>query len=324
MSPTMPRFLSALCICVCLTASQVLAGGAIRIAVKERATVRGEKVLLGDIARFQPADGERVRRMKRLEVASSPPPGRTATLSDRFLMYRLYAELKREEGIKVKIPKQLLVERECVTIGVGQQKRIFRQYVLEHASWPPEKIHFERIRVAYPIRLPSGRVDWEVKGPARVRAGDLSVVVVFRVDGVPQRKISLSGRISVDQCVVKAARALRAGTVLTAEDLFTVTERRIRPAGNVFGSSEGLMGMRITRGLRAGEPVTKQMVEPVPLVLKGRRVLIKAENEQIRITTFGKALQDGARGDQIRVVNLSSGKEIHATVKGPGQVEVFF
>ncbi|MBW1863855.1 MAG: flagella basal body P-ring formation protein FlgA [Deltaproteobacteria bacterium] len=57
---------------------------------------------------------------------------------------------------------------------------------------------------------------------------------------------------------------------------------------------------------------------------KGKRVLIKAENGLIRVTTLGKTLEDGRAGDEVRVINISSGKEIFATVKGPGLVLVSF
>jgi flagella basal body P-ring formation protein FlgA len=60
------------------------------------------------------------------------------------------------------------------------------------------------------------------------------------------------------------------------------------------------------------------------MVTKGSQVIICAENDAIKITTHGKVLEDGRAGDQIRVMNTSSGKEIYAEVKGPGLVEVTF
>jgi flagella basal body P-ring formation protein FlgA len=53
-------------------------------------------------------------------------------------------------------------------------------------------------------------------------------------------------------------------------------------------------------------------------------VLVRAGTDLISVTTNGKVMEDGRLGEEVRVLNMSSGKEIFATVKGPGQVEVIF
>ena len=57
---------------------------------------------------------------------------------------------------------------------------------------------------------------------------------------------------------------------------------------------------------------------------KGGRVVIKAENKNLLITAMGKAMEKGCIGDYIRVMNISSGKEIIAMVKRTDLVEVQF
>ena len=60
------------------------------------------------------------------------------------------------------------------------------------------------------------------------------------------------------------------------------------------------------------------------MVKKGKRVIIKAMNQSMQLSTLGKVLEDGKAGDQVKVMNISSGREILATVEGPGIVQVFF
>ena len=66
------------------------------------------------------------------------------------------------------------------------------------------------------------------------------------------------------------------------------------------------------------------MFEVPPAVEKGDRVVIKAENNELLITASGKALEEGCVGDQIRVLNVSSGREIIATITTTDLVEVKF
>ena len=93
---------------------------------------------------------------------------------------------------------------------------------------------------------------------------------------------------------------------------------------DVLTSLEEAVGKKAVRAIQAGQPIAAQMVEDPPAVKKGSRVLVRARNDQIHVTTHGKVMEDGRLGDEVRVLNLSSGREIFATVKGPSQVEVTF
>ena len=85
-----------------------------------------------------------------------------------------------------------------------------------------------------------------------------------------------------------------------------------------------VVGKRSVRNIQAGQVITNSMIENPPMIKKGNRVLIRAESPEILITTQGKVLEDGCFGDQVRVENISSGKEIFAVVSGPGLVEINF
>jgi flagella basal body P-ring formation protein FlgA len=92
----------------------------------------------------------------------------------------------------------------------------------------------------------------------------------------------------------------------------------------VLTDPEEAVGKKAVRSIQAGQSITSQMVEDPPAVKKGSRVLVRARTDLISVTTQGKVMEDGRLGDEVRVLNLSSGKEIFATVKSPGQVEVIF
>jgi flagella basal body P-ring formation protein FlgA len=98
----------------------------------------------------------------------------------------------------------------------------------------------------------------------------------------------------------------------------------LKPDTNVLTSFEEAIGKTSVRPIQAGNVILSRMIEIPPLVTKGDRVLIKAESDEIRITTMGEVLEDGRSGDQVRVININSGKEISAKVTGPGLVEVYF
>jgi flagella basal body P-ring formation protein FlgA len=103
-----------------------------------------------------------------------------------------------------------------------------------------------------------------------------------------------------------------------------VKEDQLRPQNHFITNVADIIGMRPVSGIQAGQQITSRMIETPPVVEKGNRVTIRAENHEIKLVTLGHVLEDGRAGDQIRVKNVGSGKEIIATVVGPGVVEVYF
>jgi flagella basal body P-ring formation protein FlgA len=58
------------------------------------------------------------------------------------------------------------------------------------------------------------------------------------------------------------------------------------------------------------------------LVARNSTVTIVLQTGYLRLTAQGKAIEDGAKGDTIRVTNLQSKKTIEAVVAGPDFVTV--
>ena len=114
------------------------------------------------------------------------------------------------------------------------------------------------------------------------------------------------------------------GQLITIDDIQISAENSRRVRKNAVTEISDTVGKRAVRRIQAGQIILSNMIEYPPLIKKGGRVLIKAENDEIRITATGKALENGKSGEQVRVINITSGKEIFATVTGPGVVEVFF
>ena len=297
----------------------------LEIRVKEQAMVQGDTVCLGDIASFSPSDDRRVKDLSEIEISSSPYPGNTIRISERLFLYKISSSISGMDDIEINAPKNLLVSRSAQFITAARLEEIFREYVLDHSPWPSEKLIFERISTPGEIALPEGGLQWEIQEKRNNNfLGNVSLLLDFWVDGRQIRKVPVSGRIGMSQEVVKAARRIVPGELISKEDLMLVTEERLKPDVNAVTSLEEAIGKTSVRPIQAGNVILSRMIETPPLVTKGDRVLIKAESDEIMITATGKVLEDGRSGDQVRVINVNSGKEISAKVTGPGLVEVYF
>jgi flagella basal body P-ring formation protein FlgA len=302
----------------------------LEIRIRDHVSVKGASLYLGDAASFDPVHDARIERLRAIALASSPSPGRTLILSSRYLISALAAAVPDTTDIRFKLPETMSVHREAQLVSVEEMTEIFKQHVLQNGAWPEQKLHFEKIRVNGPVTLPHGDLSWEVKERGSTDyLGDVALLICFMVDGTLVRKVPLTGRVSLERPVIKTSRNIAAGQILEEQDLTVVTER-------IFGSGKDLLmekgeaaGKRALRSLDAGQRVERKTIEDPPLVKKGERVRIEARSarglaDQIRVTTMGRVLQDGRAGEQVKVINLMSGKEIYATVNQAGTVAVSF
>jgi flagella basal body P-ring formation protein FlgA len=95
------------------------------------------------------------------------------------------------------------------------------------------------------------------------------------------------------------------------------------PATALTRASEAI-GMQTGQPIRAGEVILPRMLKGKPAVRRGDRLVLVAESANLKVETIARALEDGYQGDQIRVVNSNSGKELYGRVVAPRQVAVDF
>ena len=113
--------------------------------------------------------------------------------------------------------------------------------------------------------------------------------------------------------VLAAARTLPAGTVITAADLRAVDGSR---TGITDPSAAIGMQTRIT--IYEGRPLHGSMLQPPRLVNRNQMLRLTFQRGALRIVTEGRALDDAAAGDVIRVMNMASRSTVSARIAADG------
>jgi len=85
-----------------------------------------------------------------------------------------------------------------------------------------------------------------------------------------------------------------------------------------------VLGKRTTLSINRYETLRKSMVEEPPLIRKGDRVLLLVESPFFRITALGESKEEGRRGERVKMLNLSSKKEVYGRVLDSKTVEIDF
>jgi flagella basal body P-ring formation protein FlgA len=115
---------------------------------------------------------------------------------------------------------------------------------------------------------------------------------------------------------------MAAGEVIGESDVELLPIRADRLDRNAATSPAQLVGMTPARGLRAGRAVKVSEVHAPLLVSKGALVTMTVNAPGLTLTATGRALDDGADGEIVRVLNVQSKRTVEGVVVGQNQIRI--
>lgn len=182
------------------------------------------------------------------------------------------------------------------------------------------------VRLLQPLQeqtLPAGRVelaDGDIAG--RLPRAEVAVPVRLQVDGRPIRTLTVRFALRDERSVLSYAEAYAARSTGDAVRVQTARVDMTCCAGEPVADAQQLAGLRLKRGVRAGQPVLAGDFEALPDVQAQRPVAIEAAFGQVRLTAPGTALGDGRIGEKVAVRAESSGEIVQARVVAKQKVAV--
>jgi len=117
---------------------------------------------------------------------------------------------------------------------------------------------------------------------------------------------------------VVPARTIRPNQIITEMDVTFA-------AGDLvtgFGRLSDVIGQEARIALYAGRPILVGDIGPPAIITRNQIVSLRYHANGISISTEGRALERGAVGDRIRVMNLGSRATIFGQVLGDGTIQV--
>jgi flagella basal body P-ring formation protein FlgA len=175
----------------------------------------------------------------------------------------------------------------------------------------------------FALQLPGGagavQVDEVASDPSKRR---FAARLVITGDGGAARRQIVVGRIHRLARVPVLTRPIGRGEIITAADVDWTRLKDSRLGSNTIVDAEELIGLSARRALRAGTPVRASQVRKPVVVEKGSLVMLVLNRPGMALSARGRALEDGGRGESVRVSNLQSHMVVEGRVTGPGRVEV--
>ena len=288
-------------------------------------TIDGGFVRLGDIATVQGPDGQAVKRLRKIEIAKAPLPGKSRGIDADYVRLRLRQYGVDLNRLDLRFKTKVLVTRRHMVVSKRQVAERVTEFIYRNSPWPREKMTIKKVHISSPVVLPPGEFSHQVLlNSQEDLAGRVHLPVVFQSRSGLQKKVWATLEIEVLKPVVVTRRAVGRSTVITADDVIQVERDAAEVPNDALTRLEDVIGKRAKRFLQAQSVISARQVTRPTLIKRGDVVRIIARTEGLQITTLGEARRKGGRGDRIQVMNLDSKKVLHARIIDARTVQVDF
>lgn len=146
--------------------------------------------------------------------------------------------------------------------------------------------------------------------------------VVAPAAGEPKARLSVTGRAVELTEVPVLRRGVKPGEIIRERDIEWMSVQANRLTRTAVVDAASLVGMSPRRSIRAQDIVRSTDLQTPVLVAKNSMVTVRLETDRMQLSVQGRALEDGAEGDVIRVMNTGSNSVVSAVVVDTGAVVV--
>lgn len=143
-----------------------------------------------------------------------------------------------------------------------------------------------------------------------------SAVVAAPSANNPLKTVTVSGLIEKTVQVPVLNSAMKEDDIISSSDIQWVDVAARNLVNDTIVDADKLIGKTPIRMVDAGVPVRGRDIKAPQLVARGDDILIQFNQGGLQLTAKGRAMQNGAEGEIIRVLNVSSNQSIRGEVTG--------
>ncbi|MBO89460.1 MAG: flagella basal body P-ring formation protein FlgA [Rickettsiales bacterium] len=283
-------------------------------SLKQQAIVKDDVVKLSDLFHDAGRHGERV-------VLQSPDPGRRMVLNAKWL-YRT-AKSFRLNWKPMSAMDHVVVERATHYISTEQIQETLAAGIRSELE-KSDKFEIDLDNRLLQMHLPGEALPTVEIQTLRIERQNNRFSAILVGAGGRHRgtRITVTGKYYRIIDVPVLIRRMSSKEIIKPHDIRLVTRRADKVDMNGLRDVSELIGMSPLRTLSADRPVKRSEIRRPVLVGKGSIVTMVFRSERMMLTAQGKALQNGSKGDIIRILNTKTHKVIDGTVHDSGTVTV--
>lgn len=301
---------------------QMLADGDWRLKIQPAAITNTDNVLLGDIAvPLGPVPPDLWEELKNRELWPAPPEGsKPLQINKSKLSQALREALGADYAGRCLLPTSLVIQRG----GVVFREDDLRNYVIK--SLAPQLAAMSGEAELGDFRLPEyiflAHAGQQIQlEPGKLAPGRVPLrFAVQEADGAVLRRVAGTAKLTLWLTAPAAARPINKGETIAPE---AITFMRINAGQLKDLPWDGQGGpWQAIRSIGTGEPILQSDLASKMMVRRGNILTLTFSRGNLHMTIQVEALADGEPGQTIPVRNLQTKKQVYATVKDGGAVEI--
>jgi flagellar basal body P-ring formation protein FlgA len=293
------------------------------IELKPRALAMSDTLKISDVA-YISGGNEESGRVSDIGLGQAPILGSKRSVDKSDLRSALDSAGVDIAMIKFSGCEKSEVVRKTLEVTGDEVMEAANDFALENMPWDESEVIIEPGRTPSNITVPYGPVDIEIE---EANMGDWAGYVILRakilVDGRERERVRMRLKIRVFKEIYVSSKKLLKNHIITAGDVelkrIELTNKRVRDF--VTDESE-IIGRRVLRMVSSNKHIKGSNLGEPLMVRRDDVVTVVAQKGSIYIELTGQAMQDGSKGDIIKVRNINSKRIINAEVISDEKVSI--
>ena len=306
----------------------------VHLTLLKDTVVSGNRIYLSDVAECR-GEPNLCREASGIDVSLSPSPGRSLNVPQSLLIKVLSKEWP---GVNV-----VFEVGETNSRVVGAQAEVRSEEIKQKLqAWINDRIDDNsairltvskivvpfgsgirpsQTTVEFPdlVSVPFSNVDWLTRNMIGVRMTQF--LFVNPKDADDQQVAQGQAHFIVERLLPVSVAMLHAGAVIEQKDLSMQWVQLKRGAGDIAVSNEQAICKKVRQIVTSGDSINLRNLDTPNAVSRNQNVTMILRNGGLEVVTKVTALDSGARGQIVDVVNISNKKRMRAKVVDEQTVE---
>jgi len=146
--------------------------------------------------------------------------------------------------------------------------------------------------------------------------------LLLKTDDKNLAPIALAGRYEEIVQIPVLKRTVKSDEIISEEDIIIDNQTSNRIRNNTIKDIGELVGKSPKRTISGGRPIRIDEIAAPIAIKKGSRVTLLYQSGNLAIKTIGEAMENGSKGDLIKVKNIASKSILQGKVESPDIVRI--
>jgi len=191
---------------------------------------------------------------------------------------------------------------------------LLKTYVQEQFPWSEIEISDIKLNREVPAETPLS-ISLEKNPPGRT---------IFHLEFSNQRTVTAIATVKAYDQIIMSRSAFRKGHALAGNDVYAARMDVSRIPQGALRDEARIIGKPLIRSIVPNVPLTDTMVSDMPMIKKGRKIILMAQGSGLTIKAPGEMKQDGVVGSYVNAINLLSKKLVTGMLVDENTVRVEF